>query len=53
MRIRLFKRKKSGLHFFQFLSDHDEAILDSQGYQTKESRSTGIASVYSNAGDST
>jgi uncharacterized protein YegP (UPF0339 family) len=49
MRVRLFKKTKDNLSYFQFLSD-DEVVLNSQGYQDKEDRNNGVRSVVANAG---
>ncbi|MEZ4932831.1 MAG: YegP family protein [Saprospiraceae bacterium] len=49
MRVRLFKKTKDNLSYFQFLSD-DEAVLNSQGYKDKEDRNNGVRSVVTNAG---
>ncbi len=51
MKIRLYRKKKSDLSFFQFITNEGTPILNSQGYKDKESRTTGIQSVKNNAGN--
>ena len=51
MRVRLFKKTKDNLSYFQFLSDDGQSILNSQGYINKEDRNNGIRSVVTNAGE--
>ena len=49
MRVRLYKKTKDNLSYFQFLSDDDQAILNSQGYADKDVRNNGVRSVITNA----
>ena len=49
MRVRLYKKTKDKLSYFQFLSDDGQAVLNSQGYTDKEARNNGVRSVVSNA----
>ena len=51
MRVRLFKKTKDNLSYFQFLSDTDQLVLNSQGYADKDGRNNGIRSVVANAGN--
>ena len=52
MRYRAFRRKKDDLFYFQFLSEDNDVILNSQSYSDKDSCFNGIRSVVSNAGNS-
>ena len=49
MRIRLYQRGDTGEYFFQFLSDDEQVILDSQAYASKDARDNGVESVNTNA----
>ncbi len=51
MRYRAFRRKKDNLFYFQFLSEENDVILNSQSYSDKEVCFNGIRSVISNAGN--
>jgi uncharacterized protein YegP (UPF0339 family) len=49
MRVRLYKKTKDNLSYFQFLADDDQAILNSQGYADKDDRNNGVRSVVNNS----
>ncbi len=49
MRVRLYKKTKDNLSYFQFLSDDGQAVLNSQGYADKDDRNNGVRSVVANA----
>ena len=50
MRYRAFKRKKDDLFYFQFLTDTNNVLLNSQSYSDKDTCFNGIRSVINNAG---
>ena len=51
MRYRLFRRKSNNNYYFQFLTDDEQPILNSQGYTDKDARNNGLTSVIKNAGN--
>jgi uncharacterized protein YegP (UPF0339 family)/outer membrane protein OmpA-like peptidoglycan-associated protein len=51
MRYRAFRRKKDDLFYFQFLSEDNNVLLNSQAYTDKEACFNGIRSVINNAND--
>ena len=50
MRVRLYKKTKDNLSYFQFIADDDQVVLNSQGYTGKDDRNNGVRSVVANAG---
>ena len=51
MRVRLYKKTKDNLSYFQLLSNDEKVVLNSQGYTGKEDRNNGVRSVVANAGN--
>ncbi|MEO1257353.1 MAG: DUF1508 domain-containing protein [Bacteroidota bacterium] len=51
MRVRLYKKTKDNLSYFQFIADDDQVVLNSQGYTGKDDRNGGVRSVVNNAGN--
>ena len=51
MRYRLFRRKSNNNYYFQFLTDDEQPILNSQGYTDKDARNNGLESVINNSGN--
>nr|MCU0347869.1 YegP family protein [Saprospiraceae bacterium] len=49
MRVRLYKKTKDNLSYFQILTDDGQAVLNSQGYADKDDRNNGVRSVVANA----
>lgn len=49
MRVRLYKKTKDNLSYFQILSNDGQAVLNSQGYADKDDRNNGVRSVVENA----
>ena len=51
MRVRLYKKTKDNLSYFQFIADDGQVVLNSQGYSSKDDRNSGVRSVVNNAGN--